>query len=149
MHYLRNIGIKIKSKIKQTRGLTEIAALKIRSKRNPSAKPRKAWPKTTGDGCQSPTACQNGMSVQQCLLHFIHHGTLSEKKRKNDKSVRRNLRWLVYTCTNIVPIDIGQKYLANRDHTKVLVKEQSGVCLQYFDLSAANFVPFVGQCDQL
>ena len=32
MHNPRNIEIKIKSKIKQTRGLTEIAILKFRSK---------------------------------------------------------------------------------------------------------------------
>ena len=42
MHYLRNIEIKIKTKIKQTRGLTEIATLKIRSKRNSPVKPRKS-----------------------------------------------------------------------------------------------------------
>ena len=35
VHYLRNIEIKIKSKIKQTWGLTEISTLKIRNKRNP------------------------------------------------------------------------------------------------------------------
>ena len=39
-HYLRNREIKIKTKIKQTRGLTEIATLKFWSKRNPPVKPR-------------------------------------------------------------------------------------------------------------
>ena len=39
-YYLRNIEIRIKTKIKQTRGLTEIATLKFRSKRNPSFKRR-------------------------------------------------------------------------------------------------------------
>ena len=34
MHYLRNIEIRIKTKIKQAGGLTEIAKLKFRSKRN-------------------------------------------------------------------------------------------------------------------
>ena len=33
MHYLRNIEIRIKTKIKQTQRLTEIATLKFRSKR--------------------------------------------------------------------------------------------------------------------
>ena len=40
MHYLRNIEIRIKTIIKQTLGLTEIATLKFRSKRNPPVKPR-------------------------------------------------------------------------------------------------------------
>ena len=39
MHYLRNIEIRIKTKIRQTLGLTEIATLKFRSKRNPPVKP--------------------------------------------------------------------------------------------------------------
>ena len=38
MHYLRNIELKIKSKIRQTCGLTEVATLKIRSKRKPPVK---------------------------------------------------------------------------------------------------------------
>ena len=38
MHYLRNIEIKIKTKIKQTWGLTEIATQKFWSKRNPPVK---------------------------------------------------------------------------------------------------------------
>ena len=40
VHYLRNIEIKFKSKIKQTRGLKRIATMKIRSKRNPPVKQR-------------------------------------------------------------------------------------------------------------
>ena len=40
MHYLRNIEIKIKTKIKQTWGLTEIATLKFWSKKNPPFKPQ-------------------------------------------------------------------------------------------------------------
>ena len=56
MHYLRNIEIRIKTKIKQTWGLTEIATLKFWSKRNPPVKPRWARSKTTRNGCQSPTS---------------------------------------------------------------------------------------------
>ena len=69
VHYLRNTKSKIKSETKQTRGPTETATLKIRSKRNRPAKPRYARPKTTRNGCQSPTA---HVSVKLGLGWYLH-----------------------------------------------------------------------------
>ena len=109
MHYLRNIEIKIKTKIKQIWGLTEIAKLKFRSQRNPPVKPRQARPKITGNGCQSPTV----RVTLKLGLGWYRHSVWSPTYRRAIKEVSKavNLDWInnqacrlsqnIYLITNL------------------------------------------------
>ena len=110
MHNLRNIEIKIKTKIKQTWGLTEIATLKFRSKRNLPVKPRLVRPTTTRNGCQPPVV---RVTLKLCLGLYCH-SVWSPTYRRAIKEVSKavNFDWInnqtcrmsqnIYIITNLL-----------------------------------------------
>ena len=95
--------------IKQTWGLTEIATLKFRSKRNPPVKPRWARPKSTRNGCQAPTA----RVTRKLGLRWYRQSVWSPTYRHAIKEVSKavNLDWInnqtcslsqnIYVITNL------------------------------------------------
>ena len=99
MHYLRNIEIKTKTKIKQIWGLTEIATLKFSSKRNEPVKPRQAQHKTTWNGCQSLTVRVTFKSGLGWYLHSVWSSTYRRAIKEVSKPV--NLDWINNQVCNL------------------------------------------------
>ena len=108
MHYFRNIEIRIKTKIKQTWGLTEIATLKFRSKGNPPVTPDR------------PDQRQPGMGVSNqppvLLVSKVKDGTVIQSEAwptvvSKEVSKAVNLDWInnqacrvfqnIYVITNL------------------------------------------------